>query len=62
MEINAEIDMMTAFVFLGWYFLSKIGFTNAVRGEPVEPSFRRKTLRQAQGERKILTAISKTRY
>ena len=39
-----------------------IGVINAVRGEPVEPSFRGRTLRQAHHERMVLTAISNIRY
>jgi hypothetical protein len=50
------------------YLDAKISVINTVRGEPfgfaqdrlVEPSFLGMTLRQAEGERVILTAISKT--
>ena len=42
-----------------WYFLAIIGVTNTVRGELVEAPTH--TLRQAQGERMVRTAISTTR-
>ena len=52
------------------FLASIIGVTFPVRGEPfdyaqdrlVEPSVRRKTLRQAQGKRIIVAAISATRH
>ena len=37
--------------------LPTIPVTRPARGEPVEPSFRRRTLRQAQGERIILAVF-----
>ena len=44
------------------FSLVTISDIDTVRGELVEPSFKGKTLRQAQGERMIVAAISETRY